>query len=112
MKKQLLLASALLTASCHSMGAGHREQENTPAVFQVVALKFASAVEVAEIVNDLEGTCPQHVTRTISELQCPPTHRGAYCAVDKRTNSVVVSGAKADIPKVLELIARLDTEVH
>ena len=112
MMKPLLVASLLLTASCHSMGAGNGEQESTPQVYMVVTLKYANAWEVAEIVNDLEGTCLQHVTRPEADRHGPPLHRGVYCAPDRRTNSVVVSGTKADIAQVLELISRLDMEVH
>jgi type II secretory pathway component GspD/PulD (secretin) len=110
--KHLLLLSLLLTASCHSMGADHREREDSPEVFQVVPLKYAAAPELAEIVNDLEGTCPLHPGPPKAYRHDSKAHRGPFCAADPRTNSLIVRGAQEDLPQVLELITRLDTQVH
>jgi general secretion pathway protein D len=95
-----------------------RAQSGLVPEFEVIPLEFASAEEISETISDLleasrralqaRGTAAagQGVT---SPLQSQSSE--AKIMVDPRTNSLLVMAMPDDMPRIRELVARLDVEV-
>jgi type II secretory pathway component GspD/PulD (secretin) len=101
-------------ASCGSLSTGNRpnqDLDHTLSVsgapkarpdFQMVPLKFALAEDTAKVINDFLGR----------ESGAPRRPELAIRVVaDPRTNSLLVQAPSEDLPRVLELVAKLDRKV-
>jgi type II secretory pathway component GspD/PulD (secretin) len=69
---------------------------------EVVPLKYAPAEELAATLNKLLGPSAAGL----------PAQPAARVVADPRTNSVIVQASAEDMPRVLELIHRLDQKVQ
>lgn len=118
---------AALTAGCK--GANSSDERSAPAesasgsTVLVVRLMHASAVEMAQILNDLErasheckrAMCalplPGEVERHEGRPWTPPPAPNPCAEADARTNSIAVTARRpADLPHIFELISRLDAD--
>jgi general secretion pathway protein D len=86
--------------------------------FEVIPLEFASADELADtleqlleasrrVVTNTQGKPSQGATTTVRQGQTE-----AKIMVDPRTNSLLVMSMPEDMPRIKELVARLDVEVQ
>jgi type II secretory pathway component GspD/PulD (secretin) len=79
--------------------------------FQLVALKFASAEEVAKVLNDFltatTGGRDASGGAAASQSSAARTPAISFVA-DPRTNSLLVKAPRAELPSVLELVSMLD----
>jgi type II secretory pathway component GspD/PulD (secretin) len=85
-----------------------------------VPLKYASAQDVARILNDLmdasaratqergRGSCVLYPPGASWPQPEPPLHFGA----DARTNSILIPATTEDVSRILELISRLDAHAE
>jgi general secretion pathway protein D len=94
------------------------EEELPPMpVFEYVPLEFASADEVADMVEQLveaQREFFQNQGRNRPEGGVAQNNQGqaeVKIVVDRRTNSLAITALPDDMPRVKDLIARLDTEV-
>jgi type II secretory pathway component GspD/PulD (secretin) len=124
-----LLLILLLLASCDSMPrrvsqteTSDRREARDPESIQVVPLRYAVADELAKTLNDLFDASARAAENRVDKqggcvLRLPgaplpkpePTTR---VLADARTNSLVIRASAEDLPRILELVARLDTEVR
>lgn len=86
--------------------------------FEVIALEFASAEELSDTITELlESSRRAAQTRTQQQAaqgvtsQLQQGQAEAKIMVDARTNSLLVMAMPEDMPRIKDLIARLDTEV-
>jgi general secretion pathway protein D len=87
--------------------------------FDYVPLEFASADDVADMVEQLleasrEALRQARQNRTVEgqvQPQVPGNEADAKIIVDRRTNSLGIMALPDDMPRIKELIARLDTEL-
>lgn len=87
-----------------------------PPVFEIVDLEFASADDVADMVEQLLEASQEALNRSRQRQaegapQPTRTEADAKIIVDRRTNSLAIVALPEDLPAIKELIARLDTEV-
>lgn len=89
-----ILPLALVLAACSSPSKSSNSAPSSSASVEVVALKYAVANDVARLLGELPALSPK--TRVLA---------------DPRTNSLVVQADAADMPRIRELIAKLDVQV-
>jgi len=87
--------------------------------FEVLPLEFASAEEIADIITDLldasrratqaRGTAQAAATGVSAQLQT--TQGESKIMIDPRTNSLLVMAMPDEMPRIKELVARLDVDV-
>jgi general secretion pathway protein D len=91
-------------------------------LFDTIPLEFASAEEVAELLDQLLSARtqsirgrPQRGQQAAVEGGIPGQRTGGdlepEVLVDHRTNSLIVMALRADMPSIKELVARLDVDV-
>ena len=82
--------------------------------FQVIALQFASAPEIAEVVEELVQAASRTAVGAGPLYQSESTQRDSEIRVlaDTRTNSLLVMAPKAVAQQIEELIAALDVEIQ
>ncbi len=102
------LPIALVLAACSSTSKPHHAQPPPAANFEVVALKYAVADDVARLLSDLTESPDRRCVMPCPPSQCPPSIR---VMSDPRTNSLVVQAGESDMPRIRELIAKLDVQV-
>jgi general secretion pathway protein D len=91
-------------------------EEPTPPIFDRIPLQEAAASDVQTIVEELLQASQQleDAARQEAGEQAQPRARNTVVAkilVEARTNSLVVMAMPADMARIKDLIARLDTEV-
>ncbi len=95
------------------------DEENAGPVFDTIPLEFASANEVADLINQLLGARSQG-QRTSNRQRNPQGDAGGgqfsaefepEILVDARTNSLILMALPEDLPHIKELVARLDVDV-
>lgn len=98
-----ILCAALLLAACQTTSQSSRPATAISDEVRVVPLKYAPAHELADELNQLIllGRDP-----TSSER---PVH---VIVADPRTNSLLVKAPNADMPRIIELIEKLDQKVE
>ncbi len=108
------LAKLLELVDSESVG-----EEEIPPVFDVIPLEFAAAEDVADLVEQLleaQRTSSRTQSRPRSEGQGPGgllQNQGveSRILVDGRTNSLLVMAMPDEMPRIKDLVARLDVEV-
>lgn len=115
MRNVLLAGLFFLSAACASDRSHEQATTSAPppsvesSEFQVVPLKFASAPEVADELRELLSQADRaQRARTKSPLP------SITVIADARTNSLLVGvppERRGELPRVLELLAKLDVEV-
>lgn len=68
---------------------------------QVIPLKYASATDLADVLNDLSRE---------SGKEAPPATLQTRVVADKRTNALIVSGSDRARARIQQLVSRLDTQ--
>lgn len=106
MKPHLILALLpIFLASCASDSAGRSQPQpavpassEEPMAMEIVPLQYAAAQELAGSLSNLlyEGG------------PIPPTR----IVADPRTNSLIVRAPREELPRILDLIRRLDRKVE
>ena len=95
-----------------------RDTQTVVPEFEVIPLEFASAEELADTITELleasrraaqARTQQQAAQGVTGQLQQGQTE--SKLMVDTRTNSLLVMAMPDDMPRIKDLIARLDTEV-
>ena len=84
-------------AACRSSGSSANHDD-----LRVVSLQYATAVDVANELNQLAAP---------SRYAAPETEAAFMLVPDARTNAVIVRASPAELPRVLDLIRELDREV-
>ena len=108
------LAKLLELVDTESIG-----EEEIPPVFDVLPLEFAAAEDVADLIEQLleaQRTSSRSPNRPRAEGQGPGgllQNQGveSRILVDGRTNSLLVMAMPAEMPRIKDLVARLDVEV-
>jgi general secretion pathway protein D len=92
-------------------------EDPAPPVFDRIPLQFAAAEDVQKIVEELLAASQQiqeEALRAAGEQQQVARPRQTVTAkilIEARTNSLVLMAMPEDMPRIKELIARLDTDV-
>jgi general secretion pathway protein D len=87
--------------------------------FEVLPLEFASAEEIADIITELldasrratQARAGSQAAATGVSAQLQTNQAEAKIMVDPRTNSLLVMTMPEDMPRIKELVARLDVDV-
>ncbi|MBL8857386.1 MAG: hypothetical protein JNL28_02620 [Planctomycetes bacterium] len=87
--------------------------------FEVLPLEFASAEEISEVIADLldaskratQARTAQQASNTGVTAPLATGQAESKILVDSRTNSLLVMAMPEDMPRIKELVARLDVEV-
>ena len=95
------------------------DEEEIPPVFDVLPLEFAAAEDVADLIEQLleaQRTSNRSSNRPRAEGQGPGgllQNQGieSRILVDGRTNSLLVMAMPEEMPRIKDLVARLDVEV-
>jgi type II secretory pathway component GspD/PulD (secretin) len=98
-----ILCAALLLAACQTTSQSSRPTPASGDEMRVVPLRYASADETASELNRLVAA--GHAGSTDADS-------ANVIVADPRTNSVLVKASSADMPHILELIAKLDQKVE
>ena len=123
------LLIVLCLASCDSMPrkvsqaeTSDRREARDPESIQVVHLKYSVAAELTNTLNELFDDSARAAERRTSQrggcalplpgASLPEPAPSTRILADARTNSLVIQASAEDLPRILELVARLDTEVR
>lgn len=98
-----ILCAALLFAACQTTSQSSRPTSASSDEMQLVPLRYASAEEMASELNRLVAT---------GHAAAADAHSTNVIVPDPRTNSVLVKASSAEMPHILELIAKLDQKVE
>jgi len=91
--------------------------EPTPPVFDRIPLQFAVATDVQKIVEELLQASQQIQEEALraaeGQAQAPRPRQTttAKILIEARTNSLVIMAMTEDMPRIKDLVARLDTDV-
>lgn len=97
-----------------------RVDEGIEPVFDVLPMEFAAAEDVAEVIEELlearnkafeRNRAPQQVTPEGVTGGSTRNTGTSKILVDKRTNSLLVMAMPDDMPRIKDLVARLDVQV-
>jgi type II secretory pathway component GspD/PulD (secretin) len=106
----------LLPHEDHEASAPEHRGADPRQDFQLVPLKFASAEEVAKVLNDfLAATTGGNDANGGAAAPQNASARNPAPAIvfvaDPRTNSLLVKAPRGELPSVLELVSMLDRRV-
>jgi general secretion pathway protein D len=97
-----------------------RVDEGIEPVFDVLPMEFAAAEDVAEVIEELlearnkafeRNRAPQQVTPEGVTGGSTRNTGTSKILIDKRTNSLLVMAMPDDMPRIKDLVARLDVQV-
>ena len=101
--RTLLCLALLLAPACDTTSQSTRPATAMSDEMRVVPLKYAPAQEIADELNQLIvlGRDPSSTEKPVHAI-----------VADTRTNSLLVKAPNADMPRILDLIEKLDKKVE
>lgn len=119
MRFSLILALLPLFAACNSTNTdttSSSEKLSNEQAFEVIALKHASAMEMANTIDELLQHSPRcqirvRKTQQAGSSSLKPQSVKIRVLADQRTNSLLVTANSQDMLQIRELVAALDVEL-